>query len=168
MFSNGYLCGVNDSLLSPNTWSREIWVPTDPCQALNEGDACDDKQPCTTGTTCTNRVCSGGSPVTCEECHECEPTSGCVPKQDGANCSDNNNCTDEDTCQAGVCVGDSAVTCTAPTGCFNSTCNAVSGQCENDCPAPVGGPGLDNPTSKTSSASHLATLGLFVVVTLAL
>ncbi len=51
-------------------------------QALNNGDPCDDLDPCTAGELCNNGSCSGGSAVTqCIPGDNCCP-SGCTPSND--------------------------------------------------------------------------------------
>ncbi len=51
-------------------------------QAVGNGQPCDDLDPCTTGETCTNSVCTGGSAViTCQSGDYCCPS----------NCTENND-----------------------------------------------------------------------------
>ena len=51
-------------------------------QNLNNGDPCDDLNPCTTGELCNNGACSGGTPVTaCQNGDQCCP-SNCTPQND--------------------------------------------------------------------------------------
>jgi hypothetical protein len=78
-------------------------------QNINEGQACDDGNPCTQTDTCQTGACTGGATVDCDDgnpCTEdfCDPTTGqCVHVE--KNCDDNIDCTD-DFCDTltGQCV----------------------------------------------------------------
>ncbi len=51
-------------------------------QTVGQGQPCDDVNFCTTGETCNNGVCAGGTPVT-----QCVNGDGCCP----SNCNENND-----------------------------------------------------------------------------
>ncbi|MCY1047300.1 hypothetical protein OV208_38740 [Corallococcus sp. bb12-1] len=131
-------------------------VPTGP---IPSGIACDDGNPCTTGTTCANLKCVG-VPVLCttpaSTCQDstgtCNPVNGsCVypPKPIMTSCMDGDACTTPDRCDgSGVCVG-SPTPCTAPvcqkvlSGCVaQGTC-----QFETD-PAQLNTPCGESPTGR--------------------
>jgi MYXO-CTERM domain-containing protein len=69
----------------------------------NPGANCDDGNSCTTGEKCQGTTCSGGAPVTCDDCLEnasCDRTTGAcrgTPKADGTPCVGGG------TCQGGTC-----------------------------------------------------------------
>jgi hypothetical protein len=72
------------------------------------GMPCSDNNQCTTGETCQNGVCQGGTVTTCPQCQICNPATGaCVanPAATGSACNDNNPCTTGETCLNGVCQG---------------------------------------------------------------
>jgi hypothetical protein len=93
---------------------------TDTCTAVNgnNGGACNDKNACTTGETCTNGTCGGGAPT----------------NQGGA-CDDTDACTTVDTCSDGVCVGSAAIVqCTAGDACCPQSCTlADDADCQPTC-----------------------------------
>ncbi len=95
-----------------------------------DGTTCDDSNACTTGTSCTQGVCGGGTTKTCpaqNNCHEdgvCNTETGVcsvVRKDDGAPCTDFNQCTSADQCLNGSCVGLS-YTCYDGKSCTTDTC----------------------------------------------
>ncbi len=169
-FKGGYRCGVTQDLNDDAQWIREIWMPADPCEGKNEGDTCDDFNPCTTATTCQSGVCTGGKPAC--GCLECDATLGCLttPVANGTTCDDDNLCTQVDTCQSGVCVGASPKVCLSEQQCFNSTCVPTTGKCEltaiegcTSTPTEAG----SRPTSLSSNSWALTTsLVSILVVTL--
>jgi thioredoxin-related protein len=55
---------------------------TSQCEFVNNTASCNDGNACTTGDACSDGVCVGGSPLTCEDndrctTNECNPASGC-------------------------------------------------------------------------------------------
>ncbi|MBK8259176.1 MAG: DNRLRE domain-containing protein [Polyangiaceae bacterium] len=102
------------------------------------GSPCDDENVCTTGESCLNGQCQGGTLVTCQapdECHDdgvCDQQTGnCVPppKADGSTCDDGNACTENDSCTQGSCGG-TALNCDDASACTTDTCNPYQG-CEH-------------------------------------
>jgi hypothetical protein len=82
--------------------------------ALPDHVYCDDGDPCTTGDTCLQGVCSGGRPVTCDDANPC--TQDACKESDGQTacthtpltgdaCDDGNLCTLLDACAEGHCLG---------------------------------------------------------------
>jgi hypothetical protein len=67
---------------------------TDQCVSApgNEGAACDDANPCTSGSVCSAGACAGG-----------------IPGSEGQPCDDGNACTAGDVCSAGQCQGSGSV-----------------------------------------------------------
>jgi hypothetical protein len=84
----------------------------------NNGQACDDKNPCTTGEACNSGTCKGGSPLAA-----------------GAACDDNNACTQASVCDGnGACTGSNPILqCALGDGCCPAGCTIAT---DPDC-APV-------------------------------
>lgn len=109
---------------------------------VNDGQACDDGQFCTTNDSCQAGVCSGGAALPCAPpggcyvgtCDEIADTCTAVPGNDGAACDDLSPCTDGTTCLAGLCTNGTPVNdgaaCDDGTSCtMGETCAA--GLCTN-------------------------------------
>ncbi|MDP6944991.1 MAG: hypothetical protein QF464_12635, partial [Myxococcota bacterium] len=76
---------------------------------------CEDDDPCTTHTLCTEGVCLG-VPTNCDDgepCTDdaCEEGVGCVSAPNEAPCDDGNACTEGDACAEGSCVGQPTQAC---------------------------------------------------------
>jgi hypothetical protein len=78
------------------------------------GNACDDRNDCTSNDICKAGVCAGTA-YRCESGNQCmaalcDGRGGCTvtPVFNGAGCDDGNACTWADHCQDGVCVGQPA------------------------------------------------------------
>ncbi len=106
--------------------------PASGCQhaPANEGADCSDL--CQTGATCSGGVCSGGSPIRCDDgnvCTDdsCNPTSGCVHANNTAPCDDGSVCTTVDACSGGACVGGSPLNCGDGNACTLDSCDPVAG-----------------------------------------
>ncbi len=128
---DGFYCTVGDSCTAgvcsgaPNTCAAPGDVcmigscneATDSCVAVpgNDGAACNDNSPCTTGETCANGACGGG-----------------LPANPGAACDDQNACTVGETCtNNGTCGGGSAiVACQSGDGCCPPGCTLAN---DGDC-----------------------------------
>jgi cysteine-rich repeat protein len=98
------------------------------------GTSCSDGNNCTTGEQCSGGVCSGGSPVTCNDgnvctSNTCTPAVGCqypsVPN--GTPCSDGNVCNGAETCQGGVCTAGTPLSCDDSTVCTLDSCSPALG-----------------------------------------
>jgi hypothetical protein len=81
-------------------------------QPTNQGGACDDGNPCTTGETCNAGTCQAGSTLDCSSlngaCQVGVCNSGQCESQaanQGGACDDGNACTTGPTCNAGACGG---------------------------------------------------------------
>ncbi len=121
--------------------SPESCVPaTGTCQAspaLN-GTTCDDGDPCSAASACTNGQCAPTVAVACpgtgDPCRvpACTPGVGCtvVAVPSGTACDDDSACTEADACDDGRCVGVSAVVCPAAVGCLAAVCSPESGLCQ--------------------------------------
>ena len=115
------------------------------CNADNNG--------CTTGDTCANGICVGGSGVDCSasanDCNDaiCQSTGvqsykcTLVPLQAGTPCDDQQYCTENDICDGqGSCVGGIPLDCSeAGGGCIDGACNENTDKCEG-APLPNGTP----------------------------
>ena len=105
---------------------------------INEGNTCDDANPCTENDTCASGVC-GGTDRDCSAIDSdcvvgvCDPDDGsCGPEpiNEGGNCDDGELCTINNVCSRGVCVGD-VVDCSALNDTCNiAACNSMTGDCE--------------------------------------
>ncbi|HEY6560945.1 MAG TPA: hypothetical protein VI072_26900 [Polyangiaceae bacterium] len=105
---------------------------------LAVGTPCNDGNACTQVDTCqtsgASRVCTGASPLSCDDKNpcttdSCSPTSGCasVPVTNGTSCADATVCNGAETCQAGVCAPGTPLTCNDGNPCTTDTCNPTSG-----------------------------------------
>tara|TARA_B100000579_G_scaffold364308_1_gene323234 strand:- start:752 stop:2821 length:2070 start_codon:yes stop_codon:yes gene_type:complete len=103
------------------------------CQTSNNTNACDDKNACTSGDTCSGGSCSGPL-VDCNDNNDCtqdscNPTSGCLNEAlSGTDCDDGDLCTEADSCLAGSCSG-SAKLCTDGDICTDDSCDGSNGDC---------------------------------------
>src|SRR5207302_7555039 len=99
-------------------------VPTNTCQPKT--GACDDGNPCTTGETCVNGTCGGGTTTVCNDNNPCTDdtcgANGCVFTSNSNQCNDGVYCNGSDTCSGGSCSAHSANPCTGGTEC-NTFCN---------------------------------------------
>jgi hypothetical protein len=98
---------------------------------------CEDGNLCTTGETCADATCGGGSPIDCNDgeiCTQdaCAPALGCIyeAKVDGAGCTDGDPCTLGDACADGVCVPSQTLDCDDGNACTTDLC-LVGGACES-------------------------------------
>jgi hypothetical protein len=124
--------------------TAKIRMPCGVCVGKANNTACEDANPCNTGSTCQSQRCVAGSTlVGCsasDQCHDvgaCSAETGTAvcsnpPKVNGASCNDANACTQTDSCQEGTCVGANLVVCTASDQCHDAgTCNSGTGTCSN-------------------------------------
>ena len=130
------VCNVDDPCRDPGTCDPA----TGTCSAgvLGEGEACDDRNPCTTNDSCRNGACTG-DPKVCQpldDCHDagtCDQITGLCSnpqKIDGTPCDDRDLCTQEDKCFGGVCTGLDPVVCPVPGQCQEDpVCNPATGTC---------------------------------------
>ncbi len=114
---------------------------------LNDGTACDDKSPCTTGDVCQLGVCKGTlnctTPPTGSACYKqvgtCVNNACAYDVLVGTSCDDKNVCTTSDVCKSDAsCKGTDKV---CPTTCSGNLYSAAT-----VCMAP-GGCGLATPTA---------------------
>jgi hypothetical protein len=82
-------------------------------EAINEGMACDDGDPCTLATTCGAARCGNGEPPDCSAFDDvctvgvCNPADGsceAAPANEGGACDDLDPCTSGDACVRGDCL----------------------------------------------------------------
>ncbi len=104
-----------------------------------DGTSCDDSNACTTGTTCSDGACGGGTTKTCppiNNCHfegVCNTATGLCSqpmKDNGTSCTDGNACSHSDQCVNGTCTGTGYIcsdgrACTTDTCLGNGTCSFV-------------------------------------------
>ncbi len=100
---------------------------------VNGGAACDDVDPCTTGTMCSSGACTGGAPTDCSPLNGactmglCDVAAGgCVasPINEGAACMGGSN-----VCQNGTCIPCGGIgqpccagSCSGTLSCANNIC----------------------------------------------
>jgi hypothetical protein len=107
----------------------------DPAPA-NEGNACDDLDPCTLGTTCAEGLCGGGSLKDCDDdkpctADSCDGTTGnCLntPAETNAECDDGDPCTEGDKCGDLGCTG-FPKNCEDENECTLGMCDIDTGEC---------------------------------------
>jgi uncharacterized membrane protein YgcG len=107
--------------------------------AGDEGESCDDANPCTLDDTCADGACAG-TPKDCRskpsDCTGvCDPSSGAcdnsVNLDDGTSCSNGDVCDGKDTCQDGTCKNTGkALKCDDGEVCTADACDAKDG-CSN-------------------------------------
>jgi hypothetical protein len=88
-------------------------------EVLEDGSACDDRDACTSGETCSEGVCGNGDNL----CF-------CRDKDDGTPCDDGQRCTAVDVCTDGACIG-KPISCTQLDDgyCMVGSCDPQSGEC---------------------------------------
>jgi hypothetical protein len=105
--------------------------------AGNEGQPCDDLNPCTYAGVCNSGVCSQGKQIDCtvfdSACTKgvCDQTMGCkpIPFNEGVACNDQLHCTINDKCSNGACVG-APNTCGDPEDvCMIGSCDEATDKC---------------------------------------
>lgn len=92
-----------------------------------DGQTCDDRNPCTVGETCSNGRCTGGTLDLCDDDNpcttdSCNPLSGCVHRASH----------DGEACESGVCW--QGACCTPQCGtrvCGDDGCGGSCGTCES-------------------------------------
>jgi hypothetical protein len=128
---------------------------TDVLVQLPDGAFCEDGNPCTTGSKCTNKACGGGVPADIALCEDgspctwetCDPVQGCLhhPVGDGLLCGAATPCTLPGICQSGTCIDGGEKDCADGDPCTADSCEPTSG-----CVNVAGGVDCDdgNPCSK--------------------
>lgn len=139
--SNLKTCTASDICHDPGTCDPTSGICSNPAVPNNPPKGCDDNNKCTSGESCQNGTCMGGTVLTCptmacQTAGACDRTSGqCsyTPVADGTgNCSDNDPCTQTDRCMGGKCVGSNPKMCAASDQCHEAgTCDRASGNCSN-------------------------------------
>jgi hypothetical protein len=138
----GYLCqGDPDGTCLPTT-TKDCSAQDDDCnagycdssdgsckkKAASNGLGCEDGNVCTSGETCNNGTCGGGSTTTCNDgnpCTDdmCDSQLGCVAMNNSMSCDDGNPCTIGDTCSGGSCKQNTPRDCNDSNGCTDDSCN---------------------------------------------
>lgn len=103
------------------------------CQNVANTAACDaDKDACTVGDVCADKVCLKGKATTCDDGNlctsdACDAASGnCLVANLATPCNDGSVCTTEDVCTNGACVG-VQVQCDDKNPCTNDVCDPKQG-----------------------------------------
>jgi hypothetical protein len=63
-----------------NGCTADACDPTAGCVHAFTERACDDGNACTTGDACAAGSCTGGAPLACEPCEQCDPLVGCLAR----------------------------------------------------------------------------------------
>lgn len=136
--TNAITCGASDQCHVAGTCNPATGQCSNP-NAVN-GTQCNDGNGCTSGETCQNGLCSGGSVLACNsppntQCYNqtgtCSGgTCSYTPKAYGTNCNDGDSCSSADICNgSGTCMG-TAIQCNSPPNqCYNSTGACSMGTC---------------------------------------
>ncbi len=98
----------------------------------NDGQLCDDTDPCTVADACQEGVCSPGTPLNCNDgnpcTHDlCEVGVGCQNEPNSDPCNDGNPCTTKDFCSDGECLSQTALDCDDNNPCTDDTCDIAGG-----------------------------------------
>ena len=106
--------------------SQSAWSP-------NDGNACDDGNPCSVDDACVDGSCAGGGELDCDDSNSCtadtcDPKVGCVVENLTDPCDDGNPCTADDVCGDGSCVG-LLKDCDDDNPCTSDTCDTEDGEC---------------------------------------
>jgi hypothetical protein len=137
--SNLIVCTAQSQCHNIGTCNPDTGVCSSP-QKTN-GTSCNDNNACTTGETCQDGTCSGGTATVCDGATQCKEAGTCNPatgvcsypnKAEDTPCDDANACTQADVCRSGTCTGTDPVVCTAQSQCHNvGTCDTATGACSN-------------------------------------
>jgi hypothetical protein len=116
-------------------------------QALPDGAACNDQNPCTAPDTCTAGFCSGPG-LDCDDANGCTADScsifyGCVHFHHQKPCEDGNACTVGDRCADGACRSGGAADCDDASVCTVDACDPSLGCTHDDLTAEWCSDGLD-------------------------
>ncbi len=96
------------------------------------GLACNDDDPCTVDTICTDSECGGGVALSCDDQNPCTddscvPDIGCRFEANELPCDDQNGCTLEDQCVDSVCIGGTIDDCDDGNLCTQDSCTSAEG-----------------------------------------
>ncbi len=102
--------------------------------AFQEGQTCNDGNPCTTGEKCVTDACKGKA-TDCDDLNPCtsdacDKVKGCVHNDVPGPCNDGDECTEADACDLGKCKGkvfDPDVKCSDNNACTADTCDKNKG-----------------------------------------
>lgn len=106
------VCTASDQCHDVGTCDGETGACSNPAKPNNT--TCSDSDLCTSGESCQDGTCGGGTPVVCtalDQCHDvgtCNPETGACTnpnKADTTPCDDGSACTLPDQCIGGVCTG---------------------------------------------------------------
>jgi hypothetical protein len=98
-------------------------------------NACSDAIPCTTGETCVNGSCGGGTAKNCGDANACTDdacaakTGACIHVNKTTACDDGNPCTAGDVCSGGACKSGQPVPCNDKNPCTDDSCDGKTGSC---------------------------------------
>ncbi len=118
-------------------------APNDPCQicspsasttawTLRTAGPCDDGDPCTVDTTCSDAGACVGASVDCDDANKCTGdvclvSTGCVHLSNTVTCTDANPCTSDGHCADGACAFKATLDCDDANPCTVDSCAAGFG-----------------------------------------
>jgi hypothetical protein len=102
--------------------------------SFEEGQTCNDANPCTVGEKCVTDACKGKA-TDCDDLNvctsdACDKVKGCIHNNVPGPCNDGDECTEVDSCDLGGCKGkivDADVKCTDNNACTTDTCDKTKG-----------------------------------------
>ena len=100
---------------------------------VDDGEACEDDDPCTADEACLEGACAAGTFFDCDDgdpCTDdgCDGLDGCTHAFNEAPCDDGTACTVDDICAEGVCAGTNNL-CDDENPCTFDGCEPVTGGC---------------------------------------
>jgi cysteine-rich repeat protein len=111
-----------------NACTDDSCLPLSGCSFSPNKNACDDKNPCTTGDQCQDGQCAASGWVDCDDQNVCttdycEPPIGCVNEPNLKPCDDGNACTLGDVCANEICQpGPESLVCDDGNPCTDDAC----------------------------------------------
>ena len=146
LFCNAGICSPYEGQYENCTCEGEVpdfgGDPTPTCADLEEGDSCDDSDPCTVLDACSGGECIGVAKdcsaldAVCQSVGVCDAATGACEAQaipENSSCDDGDACTLDDVCREGQCVGGETVEACSCTGLENGVvCDDQNPCTEND------------------------------------
>jgi hypothetical protein len=103
------------------------------CVFVNDdSNLCGDADLCNGEETCQIGVCTGGTPLDCDDGNDCtddscDPPVGCVHVGNDSLCDDGDACNGEETCQEGRCSQGTPLVCDDDNACTDDACVSPGG-----------------------------------------
>ncbi len=144
-------------------------------EACTTNAECDDGAYCNGTEQCTNGVCTGGTPVVCDDGVACtadscnEATDSCVSTPNSGLCDDGVACNGTETCSATGCQAGTPLDCNDNNACTADSCNLTLGcqntpitcndgnECTTDSCNPASGCAYENNTNSCTDDGNTCT-----------